>query len=257
MLVSIVMPIFNCENFLENAINSVIFQKYEDWELIVVDDCSTDRSLAIAKSCMRKDCRIKLIKMQENSGASIARNIAIDAAVGKYIAFLDGDDCWEPEKLEKQISFMREKNIAFSYTAYRKIDETSKVYCTVNVPERVDYKNLLKTCVIGCLTAVYDVEKIGKIFMPINTKREDFATWLLILKKIEFAYGFKEPLANYRVYEKQSSSKKIKMAKENWLLYRNIEKLNILQTIYYFSHYAIRGFLRAKIPSLAKLLKIL
>ena len=223
----------------------------------MVDDCSTDDSVAIAQSYVKLDPRIKLIRLDRNSGAAVARNTAIEFASGRFIAFLDSDDLWLPDKLEKQITFMVNKKLAFSYTAYEKINEAGEAYQLMGVPDKVSYDQLLKTCVIGCLTSIYDTQKLGKIFMPTNTKREDFATWLKILKKVDCAYGINESLAQYRVYDAQSSSKKVNMAKENWRLYKDIEKLGTIKSIYYFAHYSIRGLLRTKFPCIAKVLGVL
>lgn len=255
--VSIITPSYNSARFIASTINSVIAQTAMSLEIIIVDDCSSDNSIEVIQSFIDRDTRIKFIKLEENSGAAVARNKAIEAASGRFIAFLDSDDLWDPEKLEKQIQFMLDKDIAFSYTAYEKIDESGVPFDIVNVPEKISYKQLLKTNVIGCLTAMYDVEKLGKVYMPVNTKREDFATWLTILKKVDYAYGMTDVLAQYRVYASQSSAKKTKMAKENWRLYRDIEQLNLFKSAYYFSHYAVRGVLRTKFPSLARLLGVL
>ena len=256
-LVSIITPSYNSAKFIGKTIESVLDQIYQNWEMIVVDDVSLDNSSDIVEKYCKKDNRIRLIKLEKNSGAAVARNRAIEEAKGRYIAFLDADDMWKPEKLEKQIYFMQKNNYSFTYTAYEKIDENGVVFGKIGVPLKVSYNQLLKTCVIGCLTAVYDTEKLGKIYMPTNTKREDFATWLSILKKIDFAYGIKENLSQYRVYENQSSGKKAKMAKENWKLYREIEKLNLLKACYYFSHYAVRGVLRTKFPKIARFIGFL
>ncbi|MCT7492530.1 glycosyltransferase family 2 protein [Aliarcobacter cryaerophilus] len=256
-LVSIITPSYKSEKFISQTIESVLGQTYQNWEIIIVDDVSPDNSNKIIEEYSKKDSRIKLIKLEKNSGAAVARNIAIEESKGRYIAFLDADDIWKPEKLEKQIEFMRKNNYAFTYTAYEKIDENGLVFGEIGVPLKVSYNQLLKTCVIGCLTAVYDTNKLGKVYMPTNTKREDFATWLSICKKVDFAYGIKENLSQYRVYKSQSSNKKVKMAKENWKLYREIEKLNIFKAIYYFSHYAIRGILRTKFPKIAIFLGVL
>lgn len=255
-LVSIITPLYNCSDFLEQTIKSVFAQTYENWEMIMVDDCSTDNSLEIAKKYASKDRRIKIIELAENSGAAMARNTAIEAAIGRYIAFLDSDDIWLPEKLEKQVMFMQNNNIAFSYTAYEKMTEDGIVFGKNYIPKKVNYKTLLKTNIIGCLTAMYDTHKLGKVYMPIENKREDFATWLKILKQIEYAYALPEVLAKYRVYRHQSSAKKFSMFKENWKLYRNLEKLSIIKSVYYFTHYLIRGFLRTKMSRLANFLKI-
>lgn len=256
-IVSIITPSYNSEKYISETIDSVLSQTYQNWEMIIIDDVSPDDSSSVIEGYCKKDNRIKLIKLEQNSGAAVARNRAIEEAEGRYIAFLDADDIWKPEKLEKQIEFMRKNNYAFTYTAYEKIDESGLVFGEIGVPLKVSYNQLLKTCVIGCLTAIYDVEKLGKVYMPTNTKREDFATWLNILKKVDFAYGIKQNLSQYRVYKSQSSNKKVKMAKENWKLYREIEKLNIFKAIYYFSHYAIRGILRTKFPKIARIIGVL
>lgn len=257
MLVSIITPLYNCSTFLESTIRSIIAQSYIDWELVLVDDCSQDNSLDIANDYVAQDSRIKLIKLTKNSGAAVARNIAIEEASGRFIAFLDSDDLWHPQKLEKQINFMLENNYAFSYTAYEKINEEGKVFEYVGAPQQLSYKQLLKTNEIGCLTVIYDTKHLGKVYMPTETKREDYATWLSILKKTDYAYGMPEILGQYRVYANQSSAKKGKMAKENWKLYRNIENLGVIKSVYYFSHYVIRGVLRTKFPKLARMLGVL
>ena len=257
MLVSIITPLYNCSTFLESTIRSIIAQSYIDWELVLVDDCSQDNSLDIANDYVAQDSRIKLIKLTKNSGAAVARNIAIEEASGRFIAFLDSDDLWHPQKLEKQINFMLENNYAFSYTAYEKINEEGKVFEYVGAPQQLSYKQLLKTNEIGCLTVIYDMKHLGKVYMPTETKREDYATWLSILKKTDYAYGMPEILGQYRVYANQSSAKKGKMAKENWKLYRHIENLSVIKSVYYFGHYAIRGVLRTKFPKLARMLGIL
>lgn len=257
MLVSVITPLFNAEDWLKTTVLSLQEQTYTDWEMIIVDDLSTDNSYQIAQDLAATDNRIKVFQLDINGGASLARNKSIELAKGRYIAFLDSDDLWHPEKLEKQITFMQKYDHVFTYTAYEKINEDSVPFQIMGVPEKVNYHDLLKTCVIGCLTVIYDTEKLGKVYMPINTRREDFATWLKILKKVDYAYGINEPLAQYRVYAEQSSSKKISMAKENWRLYREIEDLGLLRSSYYFMHYAFAGLLRTRLPKLAKLLGVL
>lgn len=256
-LISIITPLYNSSDYLETAIQSVISQTYRNWEMIIVDDCSKDDSLEKAQRYAALDARIKVLQLAKNSGAAAARNAAIEISKGRFIAFLDSDDLWEFNKLERQIQYMLINDVDFSYTAYEKIDENGKAFSVMGVPQIVSYVDLLKTNCIGCLTVIYDTKKIGKVYMPINTKREDYATWLAILKKIDYAYGMNEVLAQYRVYDSQTSSKKAKMAKENWRLYRDVEKLGLLKSVYYFSHYAIRGVLRTKFPRLARLIRVL
>lgn len=254
---SIVTPVHNGALFLSEAIDSVLMQTISDWEMLLVDDCSSDNSVEIINEYMNKDSRIKLIQLYENSGAAVARNAAIEKASGRFIAFLDADDIWSPSKLEKQLRFMLENKVPFSFSDYEKIDESGHVFGYVGVPERVSYHQLLKTCYIGCLTAMYDTEYFGKVYMPEVRKRQDFSLWLQLLKKVDFAWGIKEPLAQYRVHSNSISANKLNASKFTWQVYRNVERLPLVQSAYYFSHYAVRGALRKHFPSLAKLLGVM
>lgn len=256
-IVNVIIPSFNSLAFIKEALDSVASQTYSNWKMIIVDDCSSDNSADVIKHYASQDTRIKFIQLEKNSGAAVVRNTATEAATGRFIAFLDSDDLWSPDKLAKQVQFMLDQDIAFSFSAYEKIDEGGVPFDVVSVPNKISYKQLLKTNAIGCLTAMYDVEKLGKVYMPVNTKREDFATWLAILKKVDYAYGMPDVLAQYRVYASQSSAKKTKMAKENWRLYRDIEQLGMLRSAYYFTHYAVRGVLRTKFPTLARAVGVL
>ncbi|BEC21192.1 glycosyltransferase family 2 protein [Escherichia coli] len=251
--VSIIMPLYNSARFLAASIDSVLKQKYTNWELILIDDCSGDDSVVIAQTYCDKDSRIKLVRLDKNSGAAVARNRGIEVAEGRFIAFLDSDDLWLPEKLDIQIQFMLEKKIAFSYTAYKKIDEYGVDLFELGVPTSLSYQALLKACVIGCLTVIYDISQIGKVYMPLGTKREDYALWLKIMRENNIvAYGINRVLASYRIYPNQSSSKKLNMAKENWKLLRTHEKLCFVIAAHYFIQYALRGVLRDKYPFIAK-----
>lgn len=246
-LVSIITPSFKSEKFISKTIESVLKQTYQNWEMIIVDDISPDNSNIIIEKYRTKDSRIKLIKLEKNSGPAIARNRAIEEAKGRYIAFLDSDDLWTPEKLSKQISFMQENDVALSYTGYYRIEEESgEIIDQIHVPKKVDYSELLKQNIIGCLTAVYDTEKIGKVYMPDIRKRQDFGLWLSILKKVPYAYGMDEPLAHYRVRTASVSSNKIHASKYNWTLYREVEKLPVHKAIYYFGWYTYRSIKKYK-----------
>jgi len=246
-LVSIIMPNYNSASFIKESIVSILSQSYENWELILVDDCSSDDSLKVIEALIADDKRIKLIKLTENSGPAIARNRAIKEAKGRYVAFLDSDDLWTPDKLLKQISFMQEHDVALSYTGYYRIEEESgEVIDQIHVPEKINYSELLKQNIIGCLTAIYDTRKIGKVYMPDIRKRQDFGLWLNILKKVPYAYGIDEPLAYYRVRSASVSSNKILASKYNWKLYREVEKLPIHKAIYYFGWYTYRSILKYK-----------
>lgn len=257
MKVSIITPLYNCEPFLEQTIYSVLQQSEQNWELILVDDCSTDNSYQIAQQYALQDKRIKLLKLEKNSGAAVARNTGIAAARGRYIAFLDSDDRWLPQKLAVQLNFMQKKDIAFSYAAYSKLNEQGKEIGVVSVPEQVSYKDLLKVCSIGCLTAMYDTDKLGKIYMPEIRKRQDLGLWLRILKKEPFAYGVQEVLGQYQLRSDSISANKCSAAQFTWKLYREVEKLNFFKASYFFVHYAVNGVLRTKLPKLARLLGVL
>lgn len=238
MKVSVITPVYNCEKFIAETINSVINQTYENWEMILIDDCSSDKSLEIVKHYMKLDKRIRLIKLKENSGVAVARNTGIKASSGRFIAFLDGDDLWEPNKLEIQIQFMIEKNIGFSFTSYYVMSEAGvNLNKTVRVPSEIDYNKLLKNTIIGCLTVVIDRDIIKDVNMPLIRTRQDFVTWLSILKKGYKAYGIDMPLSRYRLVKGSISSSKFKAAKRNWYVYRKIEKLSLFNAIVVFSGY--------------------
>lgn len=255
--VSVITPLYNCERFLENTIQSILAQDFQDWELIMVDDCSTDSSLAIAQHYVEQDKRIKVLQLERNSGAAVARNTAIEAARGRFIAFLDSDDQWLPKKLDVQLRFMQEKDIAFSYAAYEKLSEQGEVVGNVGVPEKVGYRDMLKVSSIGCLTAMYDTEKLGKVYMPLIRKRQDLGLWLRILKQVPYAYGVQQVLAQYQLRPDSISANKRSAAQYTWRLYREVERLNFFIASYYFIHYAINGVLRTKFPRLARMLGVL
>ncbi len=233
-LISVVMPVHNSERFLEQSLKSVVAQTYANWELITVDDASTDGSTEIVKRYIRCGYPIRLIELKVNAGGAVARNAAIEAASGRFIAFLDSDDLWLPDKLERQVSFMIENNYPFTYCYYEKINEdgsgTAKI---VKPPIKLSYTDLLKSNQIGCLAAMYDTRVLGKIYMPLIRKRQDYALWLRILKKIDFAHCYPEVLASYRLRSNSVSSNKMEMLLYNWRLFREIEGFSILKSAYY------------------------
>lgn len=243
MLVSIITPVHNAYNHIEETIDSVLAQTFSDWELILVDDKSSDDGLQILKEYVEKDSRIKLLKNPQNQGAAITRNKGIEAAQGRYIAFLDSDDLWKPTKLEKQLAFMKQNGYAFTYTAYEK-QKGDQIIGVQEVGEKVNHNDLLKTCSIGCLTVIYDTQKLGKMLMPIISRRQDFALWLKILKEIPYAYGLNEILSTYRLRSDSISGNKFKAAKYQWRVYREFENLNFFEAGYYFIHYSFFGVLK-------------
>jgi len=240
--ISIITPAYNAERFIGEAIESVLAQSYSNWEMIITDDCSSDQTIEIIKSYQQTDERIKLIQLAENSGSAIARNTSMDHASGSFLAFLDSDDQWLPDKLVKQLDFMLEKDIAFSFTKYVRIEEDgTETNAITEAPETVDYNELMKHCVIGCLTVMLDKDKIGNERMINIRTRQDYVFWLTIMKTGFLAYGLPEVLAKYRLVEGSISSNKVKAAKQNWYVYRHIEKQSILKSSWYFLNYAIRS----------------
>ena len=246
MSVTIIMPSYNSEKFIIESVESVLVQTYSNWELIIVDDCSPDDSNKIITKYVDNDSRIKLIKLQKNSGPAVARNTAIEVASGRYIAFLDSDDVWLPNKLETQINFMHDNDLAFTYSSYRLVGEDNEHLGVFITKDKISYFDMLKTCSVGCLTAIYDTEKIGKQYMPLILKRQDYGLWLKILKLIGETRGILEPLATYRIRKNSVSSNKVKAAKYQWKIYREIEKLSFLKSLYYFAFYAYNGITKYK-----------
>lgn len=240
-LVSIITPSYNSEKFISNTIKSVISQTYENWEMIVVDDCSTDTSCNIVEEYAQKDNRIKLIKLDKNSGPAIARNIAIKEAKGRYISFLDSDDIWYSDKLDKQVRFMQSNNLAVTYSSYNTIDEYGKKNNTIIVRDKISYKDMLKSNHIGNLTGIYDCIKLGKIYMD-DVGHEDYTLWLKVVYKTQNVKAILEALAEYRVSSSSISSNKFKALKWQWNIYRKILYLDIFRSSYYFIWYVYYAF---------------
>ena len=244
VIVSIIMPSYKSERYISEAITSVLNQSYNNWELLIIDDASPDNSNNIINKFVDNDNRVKLIKLKHNSGPAIARNKAIKIARGRYIAFLDSDDIWQPSKLEEQIKFMENNNLAFAFSAYDVINVNSIQVGSFYPPIKITYNDMLKTSSIGCLTAIYDTETLGKLFMPEIYQKQDYGLWLEILKKVEFAKGISKPLAKYRVRDNSISSAKLRGSVYQWKIYRELEKISILKSIYYLVHYMINGLIK-------------
>lgn len=243
--VSIIMPAYNCEKYISEAIMSVQQQTYSDWELIIIDDCSIDSTLKIIKNFAVTDNRIKVEKNDKNAGAAISRNNAIKIATGRYVAFLDSDDIWNKNKLKKQIAFMEKNGYLFSCTSYNKIDENSEdLGITINALT-VNYEGLLYRCP-GNSTVIYNCEKLGKFFIPSIKKRNDYIMWLKVIKNAGTLYGLDEILSSHRVGIHSISSNKISLIKYHWIVYRDFEKLSVLKTIYLCFFWIIRSIFHLK-----------
>lgn len=241
-LVSIITPVYNAERFLDDTIKSIQNQTYKNWELVLVDDCSKDGSADMIKEFQANDDRIRYIKLEKNSGASVSRNTGIKNAKGRFIAFVDSDDIWQPEKLKIQIEYMLENKLGFTFTSYRYMKEDGRLTKKVaKAPEKINYRGLLKNTIIGCSTVVIDKEIVGEFSMPLVRRGQDTATWLQILKTQDYAYGIEKDLVNYRLVGDSLSSNKIKALKRTWNTYRNVEKLSVFKSSYVFCFYVINA----------------
>ncbi|WP_217653122.1 glycosyltransferase family 2 protein [Fibrobacter sp. UWH9] len=239
--VSVIMPAYNCERFIEATLQSLLLQTYKNWELLAVDDCSSDKTAEILERYACLDDRIKFIKNEKNLHAAMSRNKAIECAKGQYIAFLDSDDLWKSDKLEKQIAFMREQGFCFSCTAYDKIDENGKsLNRVVPAPIMLNYWGLLKHCP-GNLTVMYDASVLGKHLILDIHNREDYVMWLFIIKKAKAIMGMDEVLGSHRVRRSSASSKKSILVHYHWVIYRQIEKLSILKSSYLIAYWIGKG----------------
>ncbi|MBR2318546.1 MAG: glycosyltransferase family 2 protein [Bacteroidaceae bacterium] len=248
-LVSVIMPVHNAERYLEEAIRSVMAQTYGNWELLVVNDNSSDNSVQIANKMAKEDCRIKVYDNPTPTGyPATPRNMAVNLAQGRYIAFLDSDDVWLPCKLEHQLPFFAEaENIGVVFSNYEKVDEeTNREARVIKARKRTKYKQLLLGNVIGNVTAMYDTERVGKVYFPM-VRHEDYAMWLSILKRGFIARNTGKVVALYRVSENSVSSRKMALLSWQWRVYRDVEQICLLKSAYYYINYAIRAFLKSLI----------
>lgn len=239
-LVSVVMPAHNSQGLLCESVQSVLAQTYKDWELIIVDDASRDGTLALASQFASDDPRIRVLPLEQNVGVAEARNRGINDARGQYLAFLDSDDMWLPNKLETQIGFMGSTGAGFSFAQYRRISRDGSLSNPVKVPRSVNYEGLLRGNSIGCLTVAIDRYQIPEVSMP-AIKHEDYVTWLKILRRGHVAYGIPQDLARYRVTASSVSSDKRRSASWTWNIYRRVEGLSLLKSAWCFLHYTARA----------------
>ena len=246
--VSIIVPVYNVEKFITRTIDSVRAQTYGNWELLLVmDGCTDTTPQVIRQYCEQaKDERIRVIDQPRNMGAALARNRGVAEATGRYIAYLDSDDLWREDKLEKQLAFMEEKDAAFSFTGYEFADENGKgLGKVVRVPAVMEYQDALKNTTIFTTTVMFDTEKIDRqlLEMP-RIKSEDTALWWKVLRNGFLAYGLDENLALYRRAGRSLSSNKLEAIRRIWNLYRKAEKLSVLKSARYFCYWAVRAVKR-------------
>lgn len=240
-LVSVITPMYNASRYIVHTITAVQKQTYTNWEMIILDDWSEDNCGELVQEYAKKDGRIHYYRAEKKCGVAEARNEAMKKAKGRYIAFLDSDDLWKPEKLEKQLAFMKEKQSAFSFTACGVIDENGKSLNKVrHVPEELTYEQLLHGNVIPCLTVMIDREQVGEFSMP-QMGHEDYATWLTIIKQLPSAHGLNETLGYYRVNPNSISSNKIRAVRWTWDIYRKSQNISVIKSAAYLTGHIIQA----------------
>lgn len=241
-LVSIVMPAYNAEDTIADSIESVLKQSYSNFELIICDDSSTDETRKIVESLSKRDSRVKLIENNYLRGAAGARNSCILEANGRFIAFLDSDDLWHEDKLNTQIKFMLDKDIAMSHGSYAMFNDEEKLD-VITAPREISFTNIVKRCNIGCLTVMLDTNKIKNILFPYSPK-EDYALWVVLMKSGVKSYLYPGQLAYYRKQANSLSSSKIKEVSKQWYVLKNVAKINFFLRLVFVSTYILNGLIK-------------
>lgn len=245
-IVSIITPTYNSANFIMATIASVQQQTFRNWEMIIVDDCSVDETVNVVDEVRKTEKRIKLLRNNENVGQGITRNRAIEISQGRFIAFLDSDDLWHRDKLSRQIKALSNSDCAMSHTSFVYIDANGHTIKSPLIVSKkpVSYQDILLRTEIGCLTAMYDTLKVGKMYMPDLPRSQDYALWLSILREGHYSHPIQEPLAYYRIHENNISKDKWKKISYHWVVLRKYERLNIVKSFYYIGSWAINGLVR-------------
>lgn len=243
--ISVVMPAYNLAKYIKHSLESVLNQTHTDLELIVVNDCSTDETGDLIEKLACFDSRVNVYHNRKNLGGAGARNVGLAAARFRYIAFIDGDDIWHPEKLKKQMETLKNSDVQLSYTAVQKIDSSGKAFGAVQqIAPVINYDGLLSNPLIACSSVLLDYDAVGRVLMPEIRKRQDFAFWLKLLRKGIVARGINEPLTYYRVRHGSLSSNKLSAARYTWQVYRSHEGLPFWRALPNFLSYAFRGMLK-------------
>lgn len=246
-LVSVITPAWNSEAFIGETIRSVRSQTFQDWEMLVADDCSTDATASVVADIARTDPRVRLLRLpSKGGGPALARQTALRSATGRFVAFLDSDDLWMPRKLELQLNFMMQRRAALSYTAFRRMNADGTVLGALKtVPLSLSYNELLCNTAIACMTAMVDRDVSGPIEIEIQPY-EDFVLWLSILKRGHVAYGLNEDLARYRVREGSVSSKRVRSAGWVWHIYRQVEGISIPRAAWCLANFGVRAWAKRR-----------
>jgi teichuronic acid biosynthesis glycosyltransferase TuaG len=240
--VSIISPTYNCIDLVKYTMESAIAQTHREWEMIAVDDASTDGTADLVEQFAKKDARIKLIRFDANQGAAVARNRALAEARHPLVAFLDSDDVWLPRKLERQLAFMLGGNHPITFSSYALINEDGTPYGrVVRAPHAVDRCEYLKTTIIGCSTAIVDRRQTGNFTFANLRTRQDTHLWISLLSRVKEARGLDEVLVHYRVRSGSISSNKIRAALNVWRLYQSFDDISGARATYYFAHYAVNA----------------
>jgi len=246
-LVSVIVPVYNAEQFIQETIESVLAQTYKNMEIVIVDDCSKDSSEAIIKRMKKFYSNIIYHKFENNHGAAVARNVALNIAQGQYVAFLDSDDLWKPTKIEEQINLMKDKKSSFCYTAIEMMNDIGEVIKSKrNVIELIDYNFLLKNTMIATSSVIIDRIALGDFQMPLRRAGQDYATWLMLLRKGAVACGINEALVKYRIRKHSLSSNKLKSIKQVWEIQTQDEKINKVSAVFHvfcFGYNALKKYL--------------
>lgn len=242
-LVSVITPVYNAERFIKSSIESVLAQTYKNIEIVLVDDCSTDNSAEIIKDCCKKYPNVIYHLQEKNMGAGAARNKALELAQGRYAAFLDSDDMWKPQKIEKQIELMKKTGSPMSYTAIEMVDEDGKlVKSKRNIKESCDYKYLLHNTVIATSSVVADRKQLGDFRMHLRRGGQDYATWLRLLRNGAVARGVNEALVSYRMVSGSLSSNKFKSIKQVWEIQTQDEGIGKISAAFHVMCFCFNAF---------------
>lgn len=244
-LVSIITPSYNSKDFIGETIESVLNQTYKNWEMLIIDDCSTDKSPKIIEEYLKIDSRIKYLKNEKNSGPATSRNLGLNNSKGEYIAFLDSDDIWFEEKLQIQIEYITKNKVDILHNNYYFCDENGDVIKEIKNDYKLDYKKILKSNQIKTSFLIIKKGVLKNIRFK-NIKHEDYAFFLDFLRTGRECFCIQKPLGKYRINSTSISSNKIKSAIWTWNIYKDYEKFNLIKAGYYFINYALNGILKYK-----------
>ena len=240
-LISVIMPAYNAEKYIAEAIQSVISQTYTNWQLLIIDDCSTDRTAEIAEEFEKSDQRIRVLRNPQNIGVAKTRNRGFDLAKGEWLALLDSDDRWHKEKLEKQLALADNSDADIIYCSYALTDENGKHLSDYKVPQITTYCDMLKECVLSCSTVLLHSRILTNHRFLYDYYQEDYAFWLELLRSGYKAEACCDVLADYRIINGSRSRNKLRSAKNRWIVYRKVEKLSLIKSVRVFVPYAFRG----------------